>query len=452
MAQQQPTIYERQALSLLRASVSNASPGLSEQLQATVFESGTGVLRLALTVEPVITLLSTPLHPDEVIDLPSSHDLSQVDSAISSAAESAARTIDLTRYLDARNAYPRLTSDVEVSSSLAAYVHHGRCAGCAGKKLVPCARCKAQGGFRCMTCDGIGETHCTHCTGTSSCQVCHGRRRVECRSCFGSKMSRCRHCKGKKRLKCEPCHASGVLRTMRSAALHARASYAASVVEGPSDLLARALELAGGARALKPTLGSPSITAITPSEAVYELRLPYCVIDVTLDGRSSRVSLVGTEPALVESGDFLEHALDADLRRLEAQVADSSSLFCDQPAMRSALRSFLSSRSHQLLVANPGQPQHGVSSGYGLRSVAAVYSALTIMRSNLLVSRAFVCAVAAALAYALVVSLTAVAPISLMPWFLAAAVAVWLSVQFSMSVTASALCNDPDVRRRLRDL
>lgn len=452
MAQSQPGLYERNALALLRDAVSRASPGADAGLLVSATDCGVGVIKVAIRFEPVISARTTPLHPDEVVDLPSSSNLDDVLSAIAASAEPIALAVDFTKFIDARNGYPRLSSDFEVSPSLSAYVHHGVCSGCAGKKVIPCSKCRAQGGFRCMTCDGTGETRCSHCIGSESCQVCHGRRRIECRSCFGTRLTRCRHCKGKKKLKCEPCHATGVLRTIRSAALLAHPSYQASVTHGPPDLLARSLDLAGGPRLLSSSLGSPTLTSISPTEAVYEVRVPYCKMIVSLDGHTSSIAISGTDPSLIESGNFLEHLLASDLQRLEAQVADSSSFFCNQSALRSALRTFLASRSHQRLVASPGESQHGVSSSYGARSTAAVTAAVSLMRANLLVSRAFAFFLVAGLAYSALVALMSFRPLALLPWFLACATAVWLSVHISMAITTSSLSDDADVRRRLRSL
>lgn len=451
--------YVDRSLTLVRMELARTAPEFAESVVLEPAGAGLGLLSIEIGFALAWSVESSPLDSKGTGEAPELGGLEEITTLLKQAASERMDQVSSRAFVDHRAGYPRLPDSIVVADRALALVYRHPCDTCGGKKLCACVACKGHGGVKCTRCDGAGDVVCHECRGEGTvgpdrerCRSCHGHRRLKCDACHGHRLVTCKVCKGKRKVTCEACTGTGVSRTLMWAQVVATPLFVAKTVEGPPEVLGPALEFFGGVRQLRAAFGN-----ITRSERIgpklkFEFQVPFALFDASCSGATSRLAVAGVTPAVIASGDFLEHALSASFRQLEERVGETSAFFCDQLAVRAALREFLSLTPHRQVISSPGAEHHGVSSGYRGRVIQLAGSALKALRVHLLVTRCTGGLIAAPLGYALAHRVLGVSFAAALPWIAAVFAGLWISVDLSLRLTVASMTQERELRRALLNL
>ncbi|TXH00001.1 MAG: hypothetical protein E6R08_00780 [Nevskiaceae bacterium] len=209
-----------------------------------------------------------------------------------------------------------------------------------------------------------------------------------------------------------------------------------------------AIDAFGGIEDLSPSVGSVLHHVVEQGSVSYSVRIPFASVMMTTDRGSGRCLIAGSQPRVVDSGDFLEDSLRDSFAALQSAVDDPVALITTS-ALRVALMQFLEAPTHRCCLEPGVATIPGLASAYPARARSLVGQALRTVRGNLQLRYLFCGAICGLLVFVLVHRLFGIAPGEAIPLALVPVVLAYVGACLSMRITVSSLASTPDFRRLL---
>ncbi len=201
------------------------------------------------------------------------------------------------------------------------FSYHAACQNCQGQGSATCQTCQGQRQERCNKCHGVSMISCPQCQGRGTtlgpnnqqvnCNRCGGRQQIGCILCQRTGRVACRNCRGSGASKCGSCNGTAFFTHITHLIIKIKTLFEVVRNEHP-PIITSTLEQKGAKLAARKhiKIRASQIKKDDGGLAIqYNVKFPYSVMDIDINGQTSKIKVLGYKGKIIKTPDFLDHLL-----------------------------------------------------------------------------------------------------------------------------------------------